>query len=432
MNQTAVINYLLSHGPATRAHIAKAIGLSSPTVGKVASELIAADVLEQIDLDTHNDRCNEQSIDDNSPNVSSTSGSGRVIQKSSKQGRPAGQANFGKLGRPGVLLEVNQTTPRFVLLQLGVRHTRLMARPLAGKIQDDWPIKFATPKSAAVMVKRLKAAAAKLNISSPWGVMVSTSGVVDEAQGRVLLAPNLHWTSQVNLSELLAEIWACPIHLVQEIRALALGQLKAAAVVTSTALDVVTGQTPTSADNFLLVDIGEGVGGAAVLDGKLFASNRLLSGELGHNPVSGNARKCGCGATGCLETLLSRAGLLQSFLESNPKKISAGDWSSLTKWIEKNGVDTWLRESLDAGAMIIAGAMNMLGVKRVVVTGALAELPKVVMDELSQRVSSYAMWGRFGNVECAAAPRQRAAGLMKAAMTRVVLAIEQPWEKTES
>ena len=71
----------------------------------------------------------------------------------------------------------------------------------------------------------------------------------------------------------------CPVLLVQEIRALALGHLTA----------------DPAAQDFLLVDFGEGVGGAIVLEGKLYSPSTPLSGELGHTPVPGNRRLCGCG-----------------------------------------------------------------------------------------------------------------------------------------
>ena len=52
------------------------------------------------------------------------------------------------------------------------------------------------------------------------------------------------------------------------------------------------------------------VGGAIIVDGKPLANPLPISGEIGHTPVLGNARPCGCGAVGCMETLVSLRGLL--------------------------------------------------------------------------------------------------------------------------
>jgi hypothetical protein len=63
----------------------------------------------------------------------------------------------------------------------------------------------------------------------------------------------------------------------------------------------------------------------------------------------------------------------------------------------------------------------VLGLRRVVITGSLTELPPVVMDHLARAVQSGAMWARFGEVECVAAPRRRAAGLVAMGIDRLVV-----------
>ncbi len=245
--------------------------------------------------------------------------------------------------------------------------------------------------------------------------MVSVPGVVDEANGQVLLCPNLRWPETAKLKELLGALWGLPVVLVQEIRALALGHLA---------------MQPEDKD-FLLVDFGDGVGGAAVVGGKLYQSSIPLSGELGHTPVLGNQRTCGCGAVGCVETLVSRRGLLQSFVacdRGTKRQISApigkredAKWDIMRSHIHTHGVERWLADGLDAAAVTIAGAINVLGVRRVVVTGSLTELPACVVDYLAKGVTRGAMWGRFGKVECIAAPRRRTAGLVWAGIDRVLV-----------
>jgi len=96
-------------------------------------------------------------------------------------------------------------------------------------------------------------------------------------------------------------------------------------------------------DGFLLVDFGEGVGGTIVIGGKLYTNPLPLSGELGHTPAPGNKRPCGCGAVGCLETLISTRGLLQSFAENSAvKEVKETTWSALAQQIADNGPASWL------------------------------------------------------------------------------------------
>jgi predicted NBD/HSP70 family sugar kinase len=191
--------------------------------------------------------------------------------------------------------------------------------------------------------------------------------------------------------------------LVQEIRALALGHLAA----------------EPRGEDFLLVDFGQGVGGAIVQRGKLFDSTLPLSGELGHTMVIGNSRHCGCGAVGCVETLVSRRGLLQSFVASGVG--APATWPAFSRYLAENPLPSWLENSLDAASAIIAGALNVLGLKRAVITGSLTELPPGVIEHLAKGVKQGSMWARFGEVACQSAQRRRAMGLVGVGVDRLLI-----------
>jgi len=153
--------------------------------------------------------------------------------------------------------------------------------------------------------------------------------------------------------------------------------------------------------------------------GKLYANPLPISGELGHTPVLGNPRSCGCGAVGCVETLVSTPGLLQSYGEEHPKTPIS--WSALRSAILQSGMEPWLTSTLEATAVVIAGALNVLGLHRVIITGSLTELPLAVMEYLAAGIRKGAMWARFGKVEVERAPRRRTAGLVAVGLDRLVL-----------
>jgi len=163
------------------------------------------------------------------------------------------------------------------------------------------------------------------------------------------------------------------------------------------------------------------VGGAVIVGGKPYTNPLPISGELGHTPAPGNRRPCGCGATGCLETLVSSRGLLASFAEA--ERAGAPGWPALAQHVAERGVVAWLAAALETTGAVIAGALNVLGLRRVVVTGCLVELPGVVMEHLSAVIKRGAMWARFGEVLVQAAPRRRTAGLVAAGLDRLVLPV---------
>jgi predicted NBD/HSP70 family sugar kinase len=317
--------------------------------------------------------------------------------------RDGGLRSGGKVGRPGRMLRLNRTPIRFLAIQLGVTNTSFAPLPLGVSGEDHWKLHFPTPNSATVWQQQLRKTAAKIRQKHFWGILVSVPGIIDEKNGRVLFSPNLHWSEGANLTELIQAVWDAPVILLQEERALALGHQSV---------------HPTH-DGFLLVDFGEGVGGTIVIEGKLYTTPLPLSGEVGHTLVRGNQRPCGCGAIGCLETLISTRGLLQTFVANSSQ--APDTWPALVESISEHGIVPWLAETLDAAAVVIAGALNVLGVRRLIVTGSLTDLPSAVLRYLAGAISRGAIWGRFGQIDVEAAPRRRIAGLVSVGIDRLVV-----------
>jgi predicted NBD/HSP70 family sugar kinase len=371
-NQRTVISLLLRLGCASRADLAKAAGISQPTAGKITTELLQLGILQR-------------------------AGSSLHMEMSGAEGPSP------RLGRPGQLLRLDDQFPRFLAIELGVSETSVSALPVAVKLEDDWAFTFPTPKTPEAWQRELSQLSKKIPRQHLWAILVSAPGIVDEDRARVLFSPNLHWLETVSLPELLNEIWDVPVALVQEIRALALGHLTA----------------EPGGEDFFLVDFGQGVGGAIVIDGQLFSQPMPISGEFGHTPVPGNDRPCGCGAVGCLETMVSYRGLLQSFAAA--QGLTSAQWKQLANHVSDQGIPPWLLHTLDATAQVIAGAINVLGIHRVVVTGLLADLPPAVVKHLAAEIQRGAMWARFGEIRCQSAPHRRAAGLVAAGIDRIVL-----------
>jgi hypothetical protein len=89
--------------------------------------------------------------------------------------------------------------------------------------------------------------------------------------------------------------------------------------------------------------------------------------------------------------------------------------------LAEHGLESWLAETLDTTAKVIAGALNVLGINRVIITGALTELPGFVFERLSTEIQKGALWARFGKVICQSAPHRRAAGLVAVGIDRLIL-----------
>lgn len=382
LNRRALLRQLQRMGVASRADLAKSLGMSQPTAGKIADELLELEVLEEIEMPTVFSRENGLASD-------------TAILR----------------GRPGRQLRLNQSAAQLLGIQVGVNETAVARLTLGVPERDDWHFNFSSNggvKPEQIWEKKLREIAAAIGPEKLLGVVMSVPGVVDEAENKVLFSPNLHWTEKADLVGIAGRIWDLPILLVQEERTLALGHQLA---------------NP-GEDNFLLVDFGDGVGGAIVVDGRPFVGTLPISGEIGHTPVLNNHRKCGCGATGCIETLVSTSGLIESFSAASGKKNKT--WKDFSAHVLENGIEPWLAQTLDAAAVAIAGALNVLGLRRVIITGSLTELPATVIEYLSRSIQAGSMWAKFGSVECIAAPRRRAAGMVAVGIDRLVVPDAMP------
>ncbi|GAB2696411.1 ROK family protein [Paenibacillus thermoaerophilus] len=106
--------------------------------------------------------------------------------------------------------------------------------------------------------------------------------------------------------------------------------------------------------------IGTGLAAAFVQDGRLYSGSGY-SGEIGHIPVDTNGRPCGCGLTGCLETVVSAPGIVRQAIEAladgghpnSPLRRKHADPSLLTA--------RDLSEAYDEGDALAAAIMERTG-----------------------------------------------------------------------
>ncbi|MBL9148598.1 MAG: ROK family protein [Phycisphaerae bacterium] len=368
-NVRRTFRLLLARGPVSRAEVARASGLSGVTAGKVADEMIEAGLLEEID---------------------------------------APPSSVPAMGRPPRLLSLSRTL-RLPIVELGVRECVVRSITLADAASPAdvarGPIeRFAMPRTPHAFFGELTKARRRLPRGASPAVLMSVPGVLSAASDEVLFSPNLQWTHGREVLERIGRTFDAPSCAVQEISALALGELA----------------HNEGSDSFLLVDFGDGVGGAVVLADRLLQGPQPLCGEIGHTGLVGNRRRCGCGAVGCLETLVSRGGLLASF--RTRRRAPKATWDDCVEHVAARGIEPWLATSIDAAATVIAGALNLIGVSELVVTGDLPALHPDVTALLDERVQAHALIGRFGRLVCRTAPRRRVFGLVTAAADRVLLA----------
>ncbi len=125
--------------------------------------------------------------------------------------------------------------------------------------------------------------------------------------------------------------------------------------------------------------LGTGVGGGLLMDGRLVSGPGGISGEWGHGPVIRGplAMKCGCGQTGCLETIGGARGLerLHALLSGetvDAQRIVAA-WDAANPSASAT-VAEWL--ALISGHL--AQLVNLLGITVIPVGGGVSNATKLI------------------------------------------------------
>ena len=129
------------------------------------------------------------------------------------------------------------------------------------------------------------------------GVGVGVPGLVDSERGMLRHAVNLGVNGDdLPLRDLLAERLGVPVVVENDVNAAALA---ACALV--------------EADDVVYLSVGTGLAAGLVVDGRLRRGEHGAAGEIGHLPVDPAGEACGCGQTGCLETIASGRALARAW-----------------------------------------------------------------------------------------------------------------------
>ena len=171
------------------------------------------------------------------------------------------------------------------------------ANEILGQAKRPTPTEGGPPAIVRGARGRLREAAAAAGVEpgSLAGVGVGAPGEVDAKAGTLARAGNLNgWDGVFPLADELGRDLGVRVALGNDVRV---------AVEAERLLGA--GRTYRS---FLGVWWGTGVGGALVLDGKLWLG-RGIANELGHVVVKIDGRRCPCGRRGCLEAYAGRAAM---------------------------------------------------------------------------------------------------------------------------
>jgi N-acetylglucosamine repressor len=281
LNARQVLRLIQSRGQLSRAELARESKLSPPTISKAVASLMKAGLLEEADV---------------------------VEVADAGRGRPA----------PKLRLATKSSQVLGIVIDAG--HCEVVSAGVDGALHND---RFLVPSSPTypALLDFLEEAAQKVMAKRgvrTLGLGVSLPGLVDYRKGCGVLSPNLPVTNGHSPSVDLAERLGVECTLLQESHALCLAERHY-----GLAKDL---------DDFAMLDVGTGVGLGIMSGGRLLKGHSGLAGEIGHiTAVAEGGRKCGCGNTGCLETVASDSALAWHASRKLGRKVSADEVIELAK-----------------------------------------------------------------------------------------------------
>jgi len=144
-----------------------------------------------------------------------------------------------------------------------------------------------------------------------------------------------------------------------------------------------------------------GIGGGIITGGVLLGGTSGYAGEIGHTLVNSSGAACHCGASGCLETEVSRGPLLDVLGLDRPELLEA---ALLERYAAGDPDVVALVDRQSAFlARALANTVNVLNPRLIVLGGFLGSLYAAAPEALSAAVASLALVGPRSEVQLARA-----------------------------
>ena len=259
------------------------------------------------------------------------------------------------------------------------------------------------------VIQLMKDSIAGLMSPDVEGIGIGVAGVLDRAENRITLSPNIPPLTGYSFNGL---GYPVPVYVENDANAAALGEARAGA--------------GRDFRNFVLMTLGTGIGGGIIYGGELLK----VAAEVGHMSVVADGKKCFCGNNGCLELFASARAIIASVVES----LEGGAESALRECcqgkIYRITPEDVYKAALEEGDMLsrevlkeagrylgigIANIINIMSPEAVILAGGLVGAWNIYVDEAIKEASKRAFKSLFQAVSILPASLGDEAGVVGAA-----------------
>ncbi|MEJ5173407.1 MAG: ROK family protein [Hydrogenothermaceae bacterium] len=205
---------------------------------------------------------------------------------------------------------------------------------------------------------------------SPEKVGIAVAGLVNK-EGVITNSPNLRYIEGINLKAYLQNNLNIPVFVGNDANFAAYGEY-------------IYGNGRGS-KILICLTLGTGLGGGAVIDGKIVEGVSGSAMEIGHMIIEKGGQLCNCGRRGCLEAYVSSYGLERIYREISGEDFSSFDIIKLAKEGDEKALSSFdiFVDYLSVGIMNIAHIFNP---DRVLLSGGVVENYPYFITKLIDKV----------------------------------------------
>lgn len=283
-------------------------------------------------------------------------------------------------GRPPKILKLNSKAGNFISIYLASDYIELVLYDLGVKriYEDKHDIWIRTKNKIIDDIVAMIERAIEVSQVKVLGIGIAVNGLVDTKSGISVYSPHYKWNN-VNLVKILEEKFNIKVYVENDVRAMAMGEKSYGIAKKS--------------ENFVVINIENGVGSALYLNNQIYRGTHFGAGEFGHIPIEDNEQRCSCGKKGCLETLVNNQNLEDKYFNLTEKNLKA--WEIYEEYNKGNKIAVQLVENI---AVVLAKGLvplvNILNPDLIIIVGdinrAQDKLYKIIIKELKNRT--------FGNL----------------------------------
>jgi glucokinase len=265
----------------------------------------------------------------------------------------------------------------FIGIDIAARTMRAVAISAAGDVLGARDSSY-RPENLISATKNLVAGLRELGPIKSVGIAIP--GLVNRETDRVLISTGLPSMVRDDLHSELMKATGLRVELENDANAAAYGEYKAGA-----GRDV---------RDLFYIGIGDAIGGAIILDGKLWIGASGCAGEIGHITIDTEGNECECGNRGCLETVASAPNIVRRASErlgrdstsslsrlAMEKSFTAGDLAREAR----NGDDFSVMMIERTGKFIgtaVGSIINLLSLERIILGGTIMEAGDLIVKPI--------------------------------------------------